>query len=352
MADTSSPFVKNLEVIIGSSFTGSILSLAYELGILQALMDAMEPMTSQQVADGTNLKERYVRECLNCLVCAQIVEASKDGGGTVRYHVTPELGVALQSSSTQMIGMLASQFMRYKGIMDCFKKEGPYSYPFAEDMESMAGIDKVSASKMELERELILSNMPGLREKLESGINVIEIGSGRGSALCDLAQKFPNSKFTGSEYVQSAVQILQDKVKKLNLSNIEMVQLDILDIPDAYTGKFDFLLINDVIHDLPNPLGGLKGCRKVLKTGSHFAFMEIDGTGDVTANKDVPGCSLLYGVSIFNCVPQAYQSEDSTAYGACWGRAEAARLAGEAGFKVVSQHNHSGFFVLHACQAV
>lgn len=350
MAEKSA-YTANIEAVIGHSLVGSILGISYELGILQALIDAPEPVTSQQVADAKNLKERYVRESLNCLACAQIVEVNRDGGGTVRYHVTQEQGAVLTGPSTQMIGMIAATSARFVDMMDRFRADGPYDYPMADALVT-AAIDRIGLCKLGTEVETVLSNIPGIRERLESGINVIELGSGQGRLICTLAEKFPKSRFTGSEYTDSGVQFLQNKKTELKLDNIEMKKLDLLNVADDYVGKFDFAVINDVIHDLPDSLTGLKGCRKVLKTGSYFAFMEIDGTGDVVADKSNSHSAVLYSLSTLLCVAQAYHNADAHVYGACWGRSEAARLAKEAGFKVLSQHGHSGCFVLHACQAV
>lgn len=49
-----------VEDIIHHNVLGFSLSMAYELGILEVLVLTDTPMTSQEVADAKQLKERYV----------------------------------------------------------------------------------------------------------------------------------------------------------------------------------------------------------------------------------------------------------------------------------------------------
>lgn len=51
-------YADKLGGIITSSFVGFALSLCKEAGILQVLLDALTPMTSHEVADRKQLKER------------------------------------------------------------------------------------------------------------------------------------------------------------------------------------------------------------------------------------------------------------------------------------------------------
>ena len=48
--------------------------------------------------------------------------------------------------------------------------------------------------------EKILPLVPGLIEKLQQGINVLDVGCGRGHALKRLAQAFPHSHFFGFDF--------------------------------------------------------------------------------------------------------------------------------------------------------
>jgi len=51
----------------------------------------------------------------------------------------------------------------------------------------------------------ILPLAPGMRDQLQSGIDVLDIGCGTGKALCLLARHFPNSRFIGYDLCDDAI---------------------------------------------------------------------------------------------------------------------------------------------------
>lgn len=54
-------------------------------------------------------------------------------------------------------------------------------------------------------RDHILPLVPDLIERLEAGINVLDLGCGRGKALAQMAGWFPNSSFTGYDLSAEAI---------------------------------------------------------------------------------------------------------------------------------------------------
>ncbi|MES9862109.1 MAG: class I SAM-dependent methyltransferase [Candidatus Thiodiazotropha sp. LLP2] len=55
----------------------------------------------------------------------------------------------------------------------------------------------------------ILPLIGNLIPSLEAGIRVLDIGCGRGRALCHLASRFPNSDFVGYELSDEALDMLE-----------------------------------------------------------------------------------------------------------------------------------------------
>ena len=181
---------------------------------------------------------------------------------------------------------------------------------------------------------------------------VVKIGKFSKFQKSDDCQYFSESPLprTASEYTETTTQILHDRLRPL--TNTEVRRLDVTHPPDDMRQQFDLVLVNDVIHDLADPQGGLSGCHKVLKHGGCFAFFDIDGYSDVAENKDKnPDAAMFYATSCFHCVPSASLGPGSVALGACWGRDTAVRMAEEAGFTVVSVNRHRDeTFVFLVCQ--
>ncbi|XP_059141272.1 S-adenosylmethionine-dependent methyltransferase Rv2258c-like [Physella acuta] len=347
MASTvKNPLQDKLEETIRHTLVGLALSMSYELGILEALVMSDTPMTSQEIADAKQLKERYVRELLNSLVCAQIVDIECHDNGYY-YTVDKELSPILLGHSLPNMAGISSVAVRFEPVMKCVRKDGPYGFPYTGTIETVTCLNQVSSLMFNTEVNIILANTPGLKDKLEAGINVIEIGCGMGTFISRLAQRFPASTFTGSDYSNICLEKGREAISALNLPNLSMIQLDVFDIPEEMYGKYDLVVTREVIHCLPDPTLGLTNIRKLLRPGCYYVMTEMGPEDDVMLNKDEPRAAALYSVSAFHCVPQTYLDDTSTTHGILWGKDTTIRYAKESGFRLVGCHPHSKIFVVY-----
>ncbi|CAL1535668.1 unnamed protein product [Lymnaea stagnalis] len=351
--EESKAFKDKVMETINQSLVGMALGMASEVGIIDALVHSDKAMTSYEVAGSKQLKERYVRELLNCLVCAHIVDAEKaDDLHLYRYSMSESKKSVFAANSLHFLGFICSTAARFQSLMECIQRDGPYDLPYNEAPAVVRTIGALSVSKASTEMDIMLQYVPGLKENLENGIKVIECGCGTALLISRLAQQFPNSTFTGSDNSKLSIQQAKLAASALNVPNLNLIQLDALNIPGDFHSQYDFVFVNDVIHDLSNPKRGLAEIKKLLKPGSYFAMIEIGVDSDVLVNRDVPGRDSLYSLSTFLCVPQAYVSEESPGLGCCWGVDTARRYIHEAGYKVVSQHPFLENFIVFVCQAI
>ena len=102
---------------------------------------------------------------------------------------------------TQFVAMLGSV---EQDIVTCFREGGgvPYAkYPTFHRL--MAELSKETIDATLIDGTLGL--VDGLRERLETGIDVADIGCGAGYAMNVLARAFPNSRFTGFDFSDEAI---------------------------------------------------------------------------------------------------------------------------------------------------
>jgi hypothetical protein len=172
-------------------------SIGHRTGLFD-VMSGLPPSTSEQIASAANLNERYVREWLGAMVVGGIVEYDPEQG---TYHLPPEHAAFLTRAASPDNIAVTAQFIPLMGsvedkIVEVFRHGGgvPYSaYPrFHEVMAEDSGQSVVAALF-----DHILPLVPGLTERLEAGIEVLDVGSGSGRALNLMARAFPNSRFTG-----------------------------------------------------------------------------------------------------------------------------------------------------------
>src|SRR5579864_1237802 len=107
------------------------------------------------------------------------------------------------------------------------------------------------------------------------GMQVLEVGSGTGSALHPLALLVqPGGKVVGIDYSQIMVDEAQKRADASGLP-LEFLQMDAgaLDFPDD---SFDRTSSNIVFQHLPDPVGALREMVRVTKPGGRVVINEQD----------------------------------------------------------------------------
>lgn len=89
----------------------------------------------------------------------------------------------------------------------------------------------------------VLPLVPGLTERLEQGIEVLNAGCGRGCALNELARRFPYSRFIGYGTNESSIALARREATESQSGNIRFVKKDLTWFLD--TDVFDVVLTFD-----------------------------------------------------------------------------------------------------------
>ncbi|GFN94846.1 methyltransferase domain-containing protein [Plakobranchus ocellatus] len=344
-----SSFSERLGQVVNNTVIGLAVSLAREHGIFQVLADSTEPLTSQQVANRRSLKERYVREILNSLATAELVEVKVDATapGVLVYSLESGAKDVMDSYLGAFVGIPALMARRYASVTACVPENGPRGVRYTAHAEAaFSALSYYTAPKFV---DAFLHCVPGLKDKLELGIDVLEIGSGYARMSAILASKFPKSRFTASEVIPWLVEANRERWG--DIPNLHYRVLDACDIPESPDESYDWILCSDVIHDLPEPLKALQGTKRLLrKPDGLFTFVDMSSSGSPLVDRGKMLVAALYSASAFLCVPDSYQGDkESHALGACWGRQAAIDLGTQAGFSVTDS-DIDDMHVLYVCR--
>jgi SAM-dependent methyltransferase len=194
-------------------------SIGHRTGLFDA-MAGLPPSTSEQIATAAGLKERYVREWLAAMVVGRIVEHNPEDE---TYYLPQEHAAFLTRVASPDNIAVTAQLIPLMGsvedsIVESFKNGGgvPYSaFPrFHEVMAEDSGQTVVAALT-----DHILPLVPGLIERLESGIEVLDVGCGSGRALNLMARMFPNSRFVGYDFSEEAIARARTEAKEHGTTN-------------------------------------------------------------------------------------------------------------------------------------
>jgi hypothetical protein len=259
-----------------------MVSIGHRTGLFDVLAD-LDPSTSEEIAAATGLSERYVREWLGAMTTGGIVQHNPS---THRYWLPAERAALLtRAASPNNLASVAQWFAVLGSVEDkvveafTHGKGVPYSAygRFHEVMAEESGQTVVAALE-----EHILPLVPGLIDKLEQGIEVVDVGCGRGKALLYLAERFPNSRFTGIDFSDEAMNAATAEAAERELKNLTFQCSDAAkwDAREA----FDLVLAFDAIHDQPAPARVLENIRRAVRSDGVFLMQDIAAASCVHGN--------------------------------------------------------------------
>jgi SAM-dependent methyltransferase len=181
----------------------------------------------------------------------------------------------------------------------------------------------------------ILPLVPGLIEDLERGIDVLDVGCGRGRAMNLLARTFPRSRFLGIDLSADAVAFAGAEASRNGSANVRFEQGDmtVFDVRDA----FDLVTAFDAIHDQKAPDVVLAAIARALRPDGVFLMQDIAGSSHVHQNLDHLLGPLLYTVSCMHCMTVSLAG-GGAGLGAMWGEEKAGEYLRRAGFNRVEKH--------------
>ena len=318
--------------ILNNGAISIMISIGHRVQLFDTLA-TLPPSTSQQIADAANLNERYVREWLGAMVTGRVIEHNPDNN---TYYLPPEYALFLTrdaspeniASFAQYIPLLSTVEDK---IIDCFYNGGgvPYSAygRFHQVMAEDSGQTVVAALE-----EFILPLIPDLETALENGIDVLDVGCGSGRALNSLAQRFPQSRFTGYDFSEEAITTAKSEVKKLGLTNIQFQIKDAATINEV--AQYDLITTFDAIHDQAKPDVVLRVIFNALRPDGIYLMQDIRASSNVDGNLEHPVAPLLYTISCMHCMSVSL-AENGMGLGAMWGEEKALEMLKEAGFSSV-----------------
>jgi 2-polyprenyl-3-methyl-5-hydroxy-6-metoxy-1,4-benzoquinol methylase len=331
-------FAENLVDMLNKGSLALMISIGHRTGLFDT-MSQLPPANSEQIAKAAGLNERYVREWLGAMTVGRIVECIPTDTKPLFSLPAEHAACLTRAAGADNIGIFA-QYIGVLGsvedrVLECFKNGGGVDYEqykrFHEVMAEDSG-QSIGSSLF----DAVLPLVPGLMEELEKDIDVLDIGCGQGRALIMMAERFPNSRFTGYDLCEEPIVTATAEAKKRGLTNVRFEQKDLTDFDVA--GDYHLVTAFDAIHDQARPDNVLAGVCRVLRDGGVFLMQDIAGSSEVYKNCDHPIGTFLYTVSAMHCMTVSL-AQGGMGLGTMWGREKALEMLQEAGFNSVEVKN-------------
>ena len=334
--ETNGGLDEKLVEIVNHAATALMISIGHRTGLFD-VMAGLEPSSSVEIAHVSKLDERYVREWLASMTVSGLVIHDP----VRKTFVLPEMHAAFLTRDGGL-GNLAAlmQFISVLGtvetdIVRCFHEGGglPYS-SFGRFHEVMAEDSAPVVDTLLLDQVLPLA--PGLAERLEAGLDVLDVGCGFGKALMLLAERFPSSRFRGLDVCADVIETARQAAADRDLKNLTFEVADATGLDAEHA--FDLVTAFDAIHDQAHPDRVLAAIHRALRPDGVFLMQDIAGSSHVEKNLEHPFAPFFYGISCMHCMTVSL-SAGGAGLGTMWGEELATQMLGDAGFSDMSIHH-------------
>jgi len=326
---------------LGGALSVPLVRLGDRLGLYKAL-HANGPMTPAELANKTDIAERYAREWLSHQAASGYLTYDPANGSftlppeQAMVFAEPASPVYLQGGFDLAVAMMENQariepaFRTGKGVgwgeqSQClFCAAGRFFRPGYHN-------NLVAAW---------LPALDGVVAKLERGATVADVGCGHGFSTVMMAKAFPNSKFVGYDFHSGSVEQARLHAEQHGVAANARFEVA---VAGEFPGKdLDLVTCFDCLHDMGDPLGTARHVRRALKPDGAWMVVE-PAAGDRLEDNLNPVSRLFYAASTMICVPTSLDQPVGAALGAQAGFAKLSSVIGEAGFRQVRKATETPF---------
>src|SRR5271169_5519148 len=327
-----------LEAFMGQAVTdmGAIISaplmlIGEKLGLYKAMAHA-GPLTAAEVAERSGAAERYVREWLGNQAAGGYVTYDPDSD---RYTLPDEHALALadEESPFYILGVydsVASLYADEDQILEAFRSGEGMGW-HEHDHRLFRGTERFfrPGYRAHLVGEWIPA-LDGVREKLERGAKVADVGCGHGASTIIMAEAFPSSEFFGFDYHAPSIERAHEAAKEAGVDDRITFATD---AAKEYPGHgYDLVCVFDCLHDMGDPVGASEHVRKTLAPDGTWMIVEPFANDRLEENLNPVG-RLFYCASTMICTPASRAQEVGLALGAQAGEARLRDVVTKGGFK-------------------
>jgi SAM-dependent methyltransferase len=314
---------------LGAAVHAGMVVIGERLGLYKAL--AGGPMTSSELAAKTGTDERYLREWLSSQAAGGYVSYDAKTGNfslsdVQAFTLADENSPAYLPGAFQLaLGALAA----VPRIADSFRTGAGMGWHEHDD-GVFHGCEKFF--RPGYAANLMSSWIPaldGVKEKLEAGARVADVGCGLGASTILMAKAFPKSRFFGFDYHDKSIAAAREAARREGLDG--RVSFDVSPAKSFPGRDYDFVAVFDCLHDMGDPVGAARHVRQSLHRDGTWMIVEPFANDQLKDNLNPVG-RVYYSFSTLLCTPCSRSQEVGLCLGAQSGESRMREVVTSAGF--------------------
>ena len=315
---------------LGGAFSVPLVRIGDRLGLYKALNED-GPMTPGELAEKTNIAERYAREWLSHQAASGYLEYD---AATGKFTLPPEQAMvfAEEDSPVYLQGAfdLAVVMMENQTLVEPAFRTGKGVGWGDQSQCLFCTVGRFF--RPGYQNNLVASWLPaldGVVAKLERGATVADVGCGHGFSTIIMAKAFPKSTFVGYDFHPASVE--QARVHAEQHGATANTKFEVA-LASEFPGKgLDLVTFFDCLHDMGDPVGAARHVRQTLKPDGSWMIVE-PAAGDRLEDNLNPVSRLYYAGSTMICVPTSLDQPVGAAFGAQAGLAKLSSAITQGGF--------------------
>ncbi len=293
-------------------------------------------MTPEELARRTATDPRYAREWLEQQATVGLITSRRQADGH-HVFVLPAGAAEVLTDAESLVylaplaRMITASARQIDSLLAAYRAGTGVSWDqFGDDArESQADMNRPWFRHKLADA---LRSDPDLHARLSApGLRILDVGCGAGWSTQALAAAYPDATVVGVDIDGPSIEAARAQLDA-HPATAGRVEFRHVDPDDPVAGEaYDVSFFFECLHDMPQPAAVLRAVRAGLGADGFVVVMdeavaeEFGGPGD-----DVE--KLMYGFSLFVCLPDGLSSSPSVGTGTLMRPATLARYAREAGF--------------------
>lgn len=314
-----------------------MIYVGQQLDLFKAMADAGS-LSAKQLAARTGLHERWLLEWMRLQAAAKILVYQ----GHDQFMLPAEANDILANKDSrtfagdsfaggyapERVAALIESFRT--GIGKTYESDGPDAVTCSEARHLK------SAKKQVI--PVMIPALDGVREKLERGAVVADVGCGDGALVVALAQAFPKSTFHAMDPSRYAIMHVDRRLEEHGLGNVATFIVPAEKFPTPK--KYDLIVTFDCIHDMTRPQKAIDEIFRYLKADGTWFIKDIRSKPRFEDNLRNPMLAMMYGFSLFSCMASAMSEPGGAGLGTLGFNPEVAEaMSRQAGFTRFKMHD-------------
>ena len=338
-ATTPDEFAGNLVgSMLGALDTWAIY-MGDKLGLYQA-MAAEGTMTQPELVSRTGIHARYAQEWLEQQVTSGIITVDDPAKPTTeRVYALPEAHRTVLTDHDSLaymspfVRLIASAGVQLPQHVEAYRTGGGVSWEqFGPDIRT----GQADVNRPWFLQELGNSwfpQVPELHASLQDGGRVADIGCGEGWSSIAIALAYPQAIVDGYDIDAPSIEAARGHATEAGVADrVTFHHADAAGADEAI--RYDVVTAFECLHDMPDPVSVMRRMRELVKDDG-VVFVMDEGVGDAFGDRDDEIERLMYGISLFVCLPDGMSHEGSVGTGTVMRPSTLGTYATEAGFSGV-----------------